>query len=143
MRVNYFLYITKNGTADDFIVDDFLKEHEINDIFSVLNSTDKDIIEIDDFKIFFLVFFVEDCFMHMLKEAGWCPGLIWLDGAGTDVVLWREIKNIVPEGCIIKNSNNEIVEPEDDDIVVYTGIDDNMFTVYIDNKISVDSCIYC
>lgn len=132
MKVNYFLLISSEDKVAVDITERFFNTYSIQDTVAYLQTTDESTVMMDDFRVDFLAFEVEDSFVTMMHDLAWCPGLVWLQNAGSDLVLWEDVKLVLPDDIRVKNLSGEDVVPDNADIINYIGLDDGCITAYVD-----------
>lgn len=121
MRLNYFLLISRDDKVSHEITTSFTQAYDLNNIMEMFAQAGSFELNIDGYDVMLEIFEVESSFIKMMQSLGGVPGVVWLENAELDLLIWEELKNVVASAKCYKN-DIENYNPVDDDIVDYIGL---------------------
>lgn len=120
MKLNYFILVSKDNEVSHAITKEFVDNHNIENIMEQFMEARSFDLDIDGFDVMLEMFEVESQFMEIIQKLGGIPGIIWLQNAEVNALLWEEIKDVVDPAEIVKGDNYQYT-PLDDDVIEYIG----------------------
>ena len=120
MKLNYFILVSKDNEVSHAITKEFVDTHNIENIMEQFMEARSFDLDIDGFDVMLEMFEVESQFMEIIQKLGGIPGIIWLQNAEVNALLWEEIKDVVDPAEIVKGDNYQYT-PLDDDVIEYIG----------------------